>query len=203
MGTDGTNDQQISVNATGHVNIADGGNIITVDGTITADAGAGTFTAGGVAAHDAAVSGNPLLVGAYAETPADSAPGNQVSADADTTRLSTDRDGALYTHPHPPRIWHVAAEQTTAQTDTSVKAAPGAGLSLYITDIYVAAEGAVDITFEEGTTTAKFKYYAGGEGDGVSKEFRVPIKLTANTALTVTTSVAVTVFYTVCGYTGP
>lgn len=41
LGTDGTNAQIISTNATGHVNIADGGNIISVDGTVTADAGTG------------------------------------------------------------------------------------------------------------------------------------------------------------------
>lgn len=34
MGTDGTNPQIISTNSTGHVNIADGGNTITVDGTV-------------------------------------------------------------------------------------------------------------------------------------------------------------------------
>lgn len=38
-GTDGTNPQILSVNASGHVNIADGGNVITVDGTVTANAG--------------------------------------------------------------------------------------------------------------------------------------------------------------------
>ena len=42
-GTDGTNPQILSTNATGHVNIADGGNSITVDGTITANAGTGTM----------------------------------------------------------------------------------------------------------------------------------------------------------------
>lgn len=36
LGTDGANAQIISTNATGHVNIADGGNIITVDGTVNA-----------------------------------------------------------------------------------------------------------------------------------------------------------------------
>ena len=39
MGTDGTNPQIISTNATGHVNIADGGNTITVDGTVTSNQG--------------------------------------------------------------------------------------------------------------------------------------------------------------------
>lgn len=37
LGTDGTNAQIISTNTTGHVNIADGGNSITVDGTVTAN----------------------------------------------------------------------------------------------------------------------------------------------------------------------
>ncbi|MGH6961378.1 MAG: hypothetical protein ACREE7_12900, partial [Dongiaceae bacterium] len=78
----------------------------------------------GVEAHDSPVSGNPLLLAGIAETPDDSAPGNQVSAEGDATRLTVDRDGALYTHPHPPRIWHVAAEHTTQQTDTTVKASP-------------------------------------------------------------------------------
>ena len=34
-GTDGTNNRLLSVNTSGHVNIADGGNSITVDGTVT------------------------------------------------------------------------------------------------------------------------------------------------------------------------
>lgn len=38
-GTDGTNAQILSTNTSGHLNIADGGNSITVDGTITANAG--------------------------------------------------------------------------------------------------------------------------------------------------------------------
>lgn len=157
----------------------------------------------GSAAHDAAVSGNPVLVAGYAETPDDSAPANQVSAEGDATRLTTDRDGAVYTHPHPPRIWHVATEYTTQQTDTSVKATPGAGLSLYITDITINCNGAVTVTLEEGTTTTKFKYYGSAAGDGTNKQFIVPLKLAANTALTVTTSGAVTCFVGVNGYTAP
>lgn len=37
VGTDGTNYQVISTNSSGHLNIADGGNTITVDGTVTAE----------------------------------------------------------------------------------------------------------------------------------------------------------------------
>lgn len=157
----------------------------------------------GTNAHDSAASTNPMMISGIAETPADTAPTNQVSADGDQTSLAVDRDGALFTHPHPPRIWHTASEFTTAQTDASVKAAPGAGLSLYITDIYVAANGIVTVTLEEGTATLKFRFYAASAGQNVNRNLRVPIKLTANTALTVTTSAAVTCTVGVCGYTAP
>jgi hypothetical protein len=43
-GTDGTNNRLMSVNTSGHVNIADGGNSITVDGSVTVS---GTVTATG------------------------------------------------------------------------------------------------------------------------------------------------------------
>lgn len=46
MGTDGTNPQILSTNASGHVNIADGGNSITVDGTV-AVSGSVTVADGG------------------------------------------------------------------------------------------------------------------------------------------------------------
>jgi hypothetical protein len=45
LGTDGSNYQVLSTNSTGHVNIADGGNVISVDdaaGSLTVDAPAGT-----------------------------------------------------------------------------------------------------------------------------------------------------------------
>jgi hypothetical protein len=61
----------------------------------------------------------------------------------------------------------------------------------------------VTVTLEEGTTTLKFRYYAGGQGDGVSRTYRVPKKLTANTLLSVTTSAGVTVFVEVHGFTAP
>ncbi len=74
--------------------------------------------------HDFVASSNPMMISGVAETPEDTVPDNQVSAEGDQTSFAVDRDGALYTHPHPPRIWHTASEFTTAQTDTAVKAAP-------------------------------------------------------------------------------
>jgi hypothetical protein len=109
-GTDGTNARILSTNTSGHVNIADGGNIITVDGTVSITANssvnmaqiggtntvnggtAGTIAVGGIQAHDAAISGNnPILCGSYyAVTPADVASG-------DVTRTWASPKGALLT----------------------------------------------------------------------------------------------------------
>jgi hypothetical protein len=157
----------------------------------------------GTNAHDAVASGNPTIMAGVSETPEDTAPANQVSAEGDQTSLVVSRDGALYTHPHPPRIWHAASEFTAAQTDTSVKAAPGAGLSLYITDIYVAVNGTVTVTLEEGMTVLKHRFYGSAAGQSASRNLRVPMKLAANTALTVTTSAAIACTVAVSGYTAP
>lgn len=61
-----------------------------VSGTVTANAGTGTFTVGGVAAHDAAVSGNPVLTGGYASAAAPS----DVSGDGDMVRAWHLRNGS-------------------------------------------------------------------------------------------------------------
>lgn len=65
LGTDGTNAQIISTNSTGHVNIADGGNSITVDGTVTANLSATDNAV--LDSIDAAVNGT-LTVGSHAVT---------------------------------------------------------------------------------------------------------------------------------------
>ena len=158
----------------------------------------------GPIAHDANVaSGNPLPMGGIAQDMDDTPPPNQVGTEGDAVRLASDREGAIFAHPHGPRIWHASNEFTAAETDTTIKAAPGAGLSLYITDIYLACDAAVDVTLEEGTTTLKWKYYAGGQGDGVALRLNTPIKIAANTLISVTTSGTVNVTLVVTGYTAP
>ena len=62
MGTDGTNPQILSTNASGHLNIADGGNSITVDGTVAVS---GTVTVDGSAStQPISASSLPLPTGA-------------------------------------------------------------------------------------------------------------------------------------------
>lgn len=89
--------------------------------------------------------------------------------------------------------------------DTEVKAAPGAGLSLYITDVFfsIGAATASSILLEEGTTTAVFgpHYVEAVSGRGIPGNLNTPIKIAANTALTATGSGATTATLDVYGYT--
>jgi len=93
----------------------------------------------------------------------------------------------------------VDEKYTTAQTDTVLIAAPGAGVAIYITDIVISANAAVDMTLEEGTTVPIHEFYFDAKG-GAVMNFRTPRKLADNTALTITTSAAQTVFITVHYY---
>lgn len=71
----------LASDSTGLVSVDDNGASLTVDGTVTAVGGA---------AHDAAVSGNPVLIGGYASAAAPTA----VDADGDAVRAWLLRNGA-------------------------------------------------------------------------------------------------------------
>lgn len=231
------------VNAIGalKVEIFDGGDSHTVDGTVTANLAAGTNNIGDVdilsiaagdnnignvdvvtlpnvtlaagtntnevvgdVAHDAGVAGNPVLVAGAAQDTDDTAPPNRVSAESDATRLATDRDGAVFVRPHGPQVWSYHLDTSTAQTDASVHAAPGAGLSLYVTDIVFSsgAATAINLFFEEGASKVLGPYYLeAAAGRGMALHFVTPKKITANTALTLTTSAAIAHSVDVTGFT--
>lgn len=146
---------------------------------------------------------NHMPVGGKSETVDDTAPAIVPGSDAQNVPFVLDRNGALFTHPHPPRAWHTSNEYTTQQTDVTVKAAPGASLSLFVTDISLSCNGAATITIEESTTTLKWRHYCAAAGDGKADHFIVPIKITANTLVSVTSSAAITFFLNLNGYTQP
>lgn len=158
----------------------------------------------GDVAHDVAAAGNPVLGAGISQDIDDTAPPNRVSAESDSTRLATDRDGALFVHPHGPQVWSYHANGSTALTDASVHVDPGAGLSLYVTDIVCSsgAATAMNIFFEEGVTTVLGPYYLEAvAGRGLVIRFQTPKKITVNTALTVTTSAAIAHSVDVTGFT--
>lgn len=192
------------------VNIQDGGNTITVDGTVavsTLPASTNTIEVVGDAAHDAAAAGNPVLIAATHETAADSAPTNRLATvtDGDVTRLSA-TDGALYVIPGGPQQWKARLTGLIA-ADTTVKASPGAGLSLYVQTVVfsIGAATASSILLEESTTTPVFgpHYLEAIAGRGVAVTFSPPIKITAATLLSASGTGSTTATLDVYGFTAP
>lgn len=191
----------IASDSTGVLSIDDNGSTLTVDQATASNLNAQVV---GAVAHDTGASGNPVSVAGTAETPADSDNANLVSADGDIVRLLASRDGAQFVLPHGPRIWSASNRYTATQTDAAVKAAPSAGLSLYITDIYFASEAQMRVALEESSTVYVWGYTSAGGGDGVSKHWQTPLKLAAAKGLTVvTTGTSATCDLVVSGYTAP
>ena len=179
-----------------------GGTELQVD-VLTLPASTNTLEVVGDAAHDAGAAGNPVLVCGIAQDWDTTAPPNRVSAEADATRIATDRDGAVFARLGGPQYWDYHENSSSALTDTTVEAAPGVGLSLYVTDIVVStgAATALNIFFEEGVTTVLGPWYLEAvAGRGLAIHFATPKKITANTALTVTTSAAIAHSIDVTGF---
>ena len=178
--------------------------IRTLLASVTLAAGTNTNEVVGDVAHDAGAAGNPVLVCGVAQNVDDTAPPNRISTESDATRLATDFDGTVFAHPHGPQIWNYHENSSSALTDASVHAAPGVGLSLYVTDIVCStgAATAFNVFFEEGASTVLGPYYLEAvAGRGVGLHFQTPKKITANTALTITTSAAIAHGIDVTGFT--
>jgi hypothetical protein len=187
---------------------------VSVDNTVTvashAVTNAGTFavqaTAVGTVADDATTPGNPVMIGGKAvET--DGTDPSSVSAEDDVAIARTDRNRRLLVNTYHPNLWTANDNQSTAQTNTSLKTAPGAGLSLYITDVIVsngATAGDVRIVEDPaGTPVIKVpKIYVAING-GAVLNFSTPIRITANKAVGYTSTTVTTHSVQINGYTAP
>ena len=158
------------------VNIQDGGNSITIDGTITASNAAGDV------AHDAADSGNPVKVGGVADTTEPTA-----VADGDRVNFLADLNGKQVVMPYcvPERLIDGATAAITGTSNTSVIASAGAGLRNYITQILVtnshATVGTV-VEIKDGATVI-YRGYAREDGGGFSITLPTPLRGSAATAI--------------------
>jgi hypothetical protein len=88
-------------------------------------------------------------------------------------------------------------------TNTTAIAAPGAGLSIYVTDMEGSNAGSAQTvtTFFEGAgTTARYVRVLAASGGGFVTNLKTPWKLPANTALTLSQSAANQGYYTVNYY---
>jgi hypothetical protein len=175
--------------------------------TITVDLGANNdVVCAGDVAHDSADSGNPTKIGGKAVNMDGSAPGTAV-AENDRANLITDTYGRLLVETEHPNFWRATENYSTPQTNNELVSAPGAGLSLYITDIIVsngATVGSVKIIEDTGGTPAEIlrdMYFAVNGGAVIS--LRTPIKVAANKNIGFTSTSVTTHSVSVYGYTAP
>lgn len=159
-----------------------------------------TLTGGGVA-HDAADSGNPHKIGGRADTTFQTA-----AADGDRVDALFDVYGLQYARIDHPNKWFHNTNGSSALTDTEIAAAPGAGLSNYLTDVIISsgAATAMNAFIEEGASKKLGNYYLEAvAGRSIHLRLATPYKATANTALTVTTSAAIAHTVTFSGFIAP
>jgi len=148
----------IAVNANGAVAINDGGNSITVDGTVAAtQSGTWNVVAAGDVAHDSPDSGNPVKIGFQAETTLPTAVAN-----GDRTNGTADQFGRqLVTHISPGMQTWKSGNYTTTQTGVALWT-PTAGKTVAVTYLavssYATTAGRVIVWFG---ATADTTYTAG------------------------------------------
>lgn len=154
-----------------------------------------TTLANGQTAHDSAVSGSPLRVGAKAET---ALSGITLVADGDATDLHAGVDGVLIVRPHC-NLEDVVSERTTNTDGASTAfasglAAPGSGIRLYVTTVTVCNSSAAFCTVDlrDGSAGSVLWTLPVPATGGVTMSFSPPLKLTANTALAFDASAATT-----------
>lgn len=165
----------------------------------------------GAAADDAAVSGNPVLIGGETWT-AGSSP-SSTSAGGEVSRFLTTPEGRVAVELDHPRRFNCNIS-TTATTSTSITgcSAPGAGLSRYITDItfYGSAStvttGAI-LQYGTGTncgTGTTIVYRCGHPSASQCQSFqRTPIVTAANTDLCLLSAETGTKNVSIQGYVAP
>ena len=154
----------------------------------------------GTIADDATTPGAPVMVGGFAISPDGTTPG--AVTEADVARFRTDLNRRLLINEEHPQWWSYHEDSSSALTDTSVQAAPGVGFQIVITNIIVSTGAATALNFflEEATTKIFGPIYLEAvAGRGFVSG---PIKkhITANTAVTITTSAAIAHSVDILGY---
>ncbi len=165
-----------------------------------------TTSAAGSIADDSTSPGSPVMIGGSAvET--DGTDPTSVSAEADAARCRTDRNRRLLVSEVHPNLWSITGNYAAAQTNVELKAAPGASLSLYITDIMV-SNGATagTVKFVQSTASSpvdKISPIYLQINDTAVMQFLTPIRITANTNFGITSVTCTTHSVVINGYIAP
>lgn len=178
---------------------------VTITGSVT---GSGTFTCGGVAAHSAASSGNPVQIGGVVSTAVSI---NEVAGDVCRVAMTT--GGAQVVKPYsvPEVDWAYAsaAGGIITITDVVIKAAAGASIRNYITAISftnASAVTATEVVVKDGATII-WRGFVGAQtllNSVVGVVFPTPLRGSANTAINVACITAgAAVYVNAQGYIAP
>lgn len=186
-----------------HVNV---GNTVTVGSHAVTNAGTFAVQAAsaGDVSHDSADSGNPVKIGAKAET---SPKGITLVADADRTDLLADQDGMLMV-----KLYTSGADQISERVSNTDGASTAfstfdntAGTRNYITSVTIhnshsTTNGYVD--FRDGTAGSILWTFPAPANGGVTHNFSPPLRQpTAATALAFDASAAIsTIYISVAGF---
>lgn len=166
-------------------------------GTVTTVA---TLTGSGIA-HDSADSGNPHKIGAKATT---SLSGLTLVASGDRTDLFAGVDGVVITRPHC-NLEDIVTGQAaiTDGSSTSVIAAAGSGIKIYITEVIIANSSSTNVTVDlrDGTAGSVKGTFSAPANGGSHKTLSTPLPFSANTIVAADPSAAAsTVTVTLIGF---
>lgn len=173
---------------------------VTTVTTVTTCSTLTTLTGGGVA-HDGVDSGNPIKVGGRALA---GLSGTTLVAASDRSDLITGLDGALLVRGTPLEDIVSGVASITDGSSTSVIAAQGAGVKVYLTDVTIANSSAtaVIVDIRDGAAgSVKWTFPAPANTSGVTHRFGSPIPFSANTAVCADPSAAAsTVTVSIAGF---
>jgi hypothetical protein len=146
----------------------------------------------GTVADDAAESGNPVSVSGLAKSPDGTDPGN-VSAEGDRAEFITDLNRRQFVNITHPQFKHKHLDGSSAYTDESIAAAPGAGFQIVITNIIASTGAATALNFflEEGASKIFGPIYLEAVAGRGFASGPISLPVTANTAVTLTSSAAI------------
>lgn len=145
----------------------------------------------GNVADGTAASGNPVMAAAIAKSPDGTSPGF-VAEDA-VARHASDLNRRLYINPNHPSSTKAHFDGSSAYTDQEIAAAPGSGKQVVITFISFStgAATACNLFLEEGSTKIFGPVYLEAVAGRGYVSGPICLKVTANTAVTFTTSAAI------------
>jgi len=128
-------------------------------------------------------------------------------AEGDGALIRSDLNRRLLVSDTHPNLWRATDNGGTAETDTEVKAAPGANLSLYVTDIVFSTDTVDVLTIHEdeggGSEAVIFgPVYAAANG-GFTAHLSTPIRCTHNLSVGYTTTATGNHTLFLSGYVAP